>query len=77
MTTGVLLMTYGAPADEADLPRYLAAVRGGRAPDPELVTEMARRYALIGGSPLIARTLDQAAASAMAGGEKRIPAAAT
>jgi len=62
VTTGVVLMTYGAPAGEADLPRYLAAVRGGRAPDPALVTEMARRYALIGGSPLIARTVEQAGA---------------
>ena len=30
---GVLLMTYGSPADDLhDLPEYLAAVRGGRAP---------------------------------------------
>ena len=62
MTTGVVLMTYGAPRDDAELPRYLAAVRGGRAAEAELVAEMARRYALIGGSPLIARTLAQAAA---------------
>ncbi|HET7700855.1 MAG TPA: ferrochelatase [Candidatus Limnocylindria bacterium] len=62
MRTGVLLMTYGAPQDEADLTRYLAAVRGGREPDAELVREMARRYAVIGGSPLIARTQAQAAA---------------
>jgi ferrochelatase len=62
MTTGVVLMTYGAPAGAADLPRYLAAVRGGREADQALVTEMGRRYALIGGSPLIARTLEQAAA---------------
>ena len=62
MTTGVLLMTYGAPRDEADLPRYLAAVRGGREPAAELVAEMRRRYALIGGSPLIRITRAQAAA---------------
>lgn len=62
MTTGVLLMTYGAPRDEADLPRYLAAVRGGRDADPDLVQEMARRYAAIGGSPLVVRTIEQAAA---------------
>ncbi|HZP97071.1 MAG TPA: ferrochelatase [Candidatus Limnocylindria bacterium] len=60
--TGVLLMTYGAPDGDADLPRYLAAVRGGRAADPALVTEMARRYAAIGGSPLVARTIAQAGA---------------
>jgi ferrochelatase len=55
-------MTYGAPADDADLPRYLAAVRGGRAPAPDLVAEMRRRYALIGGSPLVRITRAQAAA---------------
>ncbi len=60
---GVLLMTYGSPAaDLHDLPEYLAAVRGGRAPSDELVVEFRRRYELIGGSPLVAITRDQAAA---------------
>jgi protoporphyrin/coproporphyrin ferrochelatase len=62
VTTGVVLMTYGAPSGDDDLPRYLAAVRGGRAPSEELVREMSRRYALIGGSPLIRLTQAQAAA---------------
>jgi len=66
MTTrrlGVLLMTYGSPAaDLHDLPQYLAAVRGGREPSPDLVTEFRRRYELIGGSPLIPITQAQAAA---------------
>ena len=62
MTTGVVLMTYGAPSGDDDLPRYLAAVRGGRAASDELVREMTRRYALIGGSPLIRLTQAQAAA---------------
>jgi ferrochelatase len=60
--TGVLLMTYGAPRDDTDLPRYLAAVRGGRSPSDELVAEMRRRYALIDGSPLVRITRAQAAA---------------
>ena len=60
---GVLLMTYGSPAaDLRDLPQYLAAVRGGRAPSDELVAEFRRRYELIGGSPLIPITRRQAAA---------------
>jgi ferrochelatase len=59
---GVLLMTYGSPADLDDLPRYLAAVRGGRPVPPELVAEFRRRYELIGGSPLIPITQLQAAA---------------
>jgi ferrochelatase len=62
VTTGVLLMTYGAPRDDDDLPRYLAAVRGGRTPLDELVIEMRRRYRLIGGSPLVEITRAQAAA---------------
>ncbi|HET8571391.1 MAG TPA: ferrochelatase [Candidatus Limnocylindria bacterium] len=61
--TGVLLMTYGSPADDLhDLAGYLAAVRGGRAPDEELLVEFRRRYELIGGSPLIPVTRAQAAA---------------
>ena len=62
MTIGVLLMTYGAPRDGADIPAYLARVRGGRVPDDALVTEMRRRYAVIGGSPLVRITEAQAAA---------------
>jgi ferrochelatase len=62
MTTGVVLMTYGAPSGIDDVPRYLAAVRGGRPPTEELIAEMARRYRLIGGSPLIGHTVAQAAA---------------
>lgn len=62
MTLGVVLMTYGAPRDEADLPRYLAAVRGGKPAADDLIAEMARRYRVIGGSPLVERTREQAAA---------------
>jgi ferrochelatase len=60
---GVLLMTYGSPADDLhDLADYLAAVRGGRPASDELVAEFRRRYEAIGGSPLIRITRDQAAA---------------
>ncbi len=76
MTTGVLLMTYGAPRDDADLPRYLAAVRGGREPAPDLAAEMRRRYALIGGSPLVRITRAQAAALEVELGEGHVVAAA-
>ena len=61
MTTGVILMTYGAPADDEDVPAYLGRVRG-REPAPELVVEMRRRYRLIGGSPLVEITRAQALA---------------
>ena len=69
-------MTYGAPRDDADLPGYLARVRGGRAPDDALVAEMRRRYARIGGSPLIRITEAQAAAlEAELGADYRVRAA--
>ena len=60
--TGALLMTYGSPdsLDRADIEAYLARVRGGRGPDPELVDEFTRRYRVIGGSPLIQITRTQA-----------------
>jgi protoporphyrin/coproporphyrin ferrochelatase len=61
---GVLLMTYGSPAslERDDVSAYLARVRGGREPEPELLDEFTRRYQVIGGSPLIEITRAQAAA---------------
>src|SRR5215471_14305371 len=65
-TIGVLLLTYGSPATLADVPEYLSRVRGGRPMADEerrhLEAEFTRRYDLIGGSPLIARTREQAEA---------------
>ena len=73
---GVLLMTYGSPAaDLHDLPAYLAAVRGGREPSQELVSEFRRRYELIGGSPLIEITRAQARAVEARLGEDGVDAA--
>jgi ferrochelatase len=59
---GVILMTYGSPATLDDVYTYIKNVRGGREPSPELVTEFRRRYELIGGSPLLQITREQAAA---------------
>jgi len=59
---GVLLMTYGSPATLEDMPVYLQNVRGGRAPEEDLIKEFRRRYELIGGSPLLPVTREQAAA---------------
>ncbi|HEU5382196.1 MAG TPA: ferrochelatase [Ktedonobacteraceae bacterium] len=59
---GVLLMTYGSPATLEDMPAYLQNVRGGHPADEELITEFRRRYKLIGGSPLLPITREQAAA---------------
>ena len=59
---GVMLMTYGSPATLDDIPVYLKHVYGGRDASPEVITEFRRRYDLIGGSPLLKITREQAAA---------------
>jgi protoporphyrin/coproporphyrin ferrochelatase len=75
---GVLLMTYGSPApDLHDIDDYLAAVRGGRPAPDEVVTEFRRRYEVIGGSPLIPITREQAAAVAERLRSDGVDAAAT
>ena len=58
----VVLMTYGSPATLEDIPAYLRNIRGGREPDEALIAEFRRRYRLIGGSPLLTITNEQAAA---------------
>jgi len=55
-------MTYGSPPTLDDVPGYLRNVYGGREPSDEVVAEFKRRYALIGGSPLLRVTQEQAAA---------------
>src|SRR2546426_12835569 len=59
---GVILMTYGSPATLDDIPVYLKHVYGGRDAGEEVIAEFRRRYSLIGGSPLLRITCDQAAA---------------
>jgi ferrochelatase len=69
MTTGVALLTYGSARDKADVPAYMTRVRQGRTPPDDLVAEFQRRYALIGGSPLVPITERLAAALERALGE--------
>ena len=59
---GVILMTYGSPASLVDVPNYLKNVYGGKDASSEVIKEFQRRYALIGGSPLVQITQDQAMA---------------
>jgi protoporphyrin/coproporphyrin ferrochelatase len=59
---GVMLMTYGSPATLDDIPVYLKHVYGGREASEEVIKEFRRRYDLIGGSPLVRITCEQAAA---------------
>src|SRR5260370_39767069 len=58
--TGVVLMTYGSPRDLDDVGAYMTRVRGGRAPGAEDLDEFRSRHALIGMSPLIEITRNQA-----------------
>lgn len=62
---GALLLAHGSPdsLDDDEMADYLTLVRGGRRPSPELVEEMRRNYAAIGGrSPLKEITWAQARA---------------
>ena len=51
---GVVVMAYGTPATPDDVEAYYTHVRRGRPPTPELLADLQRRYAAIGGtSPLL------------------------
>jgi ferrochelatase len=53
VTTAVLTIGHGTVDALDDLPAFLAVIRRGHAPPPELVAEVRRRYEAIGGrSPL-------------------------
>jgi ferrochelatase len=57
---GVLVMAYGTPAGPDDVASYYTHVRRGRAPAPEQLADLERRYNAIGGvSPMAARTRAQ------------------
>jgi len=59
----VLLLAHGAPERVEDIAEYLSYVRGGRPTPPALDEEVADRYRQVGGgSPLLARTREQASA---------------
>jgi ferrochelatase len=66
MNDGVLLVAHGTINDLQELPAFLTQIRQGRAPTDEMVEEMGRRYAAIGGSPLMRITRAQASALAEA-----------
>src|SRR5947209_14781703 len=50
MTVGVLVMAYGTPRDRDDIEAYYTDIRRGRAPTPELLADLVRRYDALGGS---------------------------
>lgn len=54
---GVLVMAYGTPSSTEAIEPYYTRIRHGRAPTPELLADLTRRYNAIGGiSPLRERT---------------------
>lgn len=55
----VLLLAHGTPETIAEIPAYLSNVTGGRPLPEHVVEEIARRYALIGKSPLTELTVLQ------------------
>jgi protoporphyrin/coproporphyrin ferrochelatase len=59
---GVLLVAHGTVTELSDMPAFLTEIRHGRPPSAHLVTEMTRRYQVIGGSPLLNITREQASA---------------
>ena len=62
MSTALLLVAHGTPETVEDIPAFLANIRRGRATPPEVVDEVKRRYAAIGGSsPMLRITREQAA----------------
>jgi protoporphyrin/coproporphyrin ferrochelatase len=75
--TAVLLLAYGSPETPDQVEPYFRHIRGGRAPSPEAVENLKRRYAAIGGrTPLLTITTGtarglQAALDARAPGEYR------
>ena len=65
--TGLLVMAYGTPKSPEDVLPYYTHIRRGRAPEPEQLEDLQRRYDAIGGiSPLAARTQAQLDAVAAA-----------
>jgi len=61
-TLGIVLMSFGSPAKVEDVPAYLASARGGNSVPVQLIAEFQRRYTIIGGSPLLHITQEQASA---------------
>ncbi len=58
---GVMIMAYGGPNTLAEVPAFLADIRGGRPTSQELIDEITERYEQIGGSsPILELTTAQA-----------------
>lgn len=59
MKTAVLLLAHGTPDNVSEIPEYMRNVTGGRPIPDSVIEEVARRYGLIGHSPLTDITMRQ------------------
>ena len=59
MTIGVVVMAYGTPRDRDDIETYYTDIRRGRAPTPELLADLVRRYEALGGTFPLREITDQ------------------
>jgi ferrochelatase len=60
VTSGVLVMAHGTPANAEEILPFYTRIRRGRPPEPEQLAELEGRYRAIGGvSPLAERTRAQ------------------
>lgn len=67
-TQGALFVAHGTVTHVDEIPAFLMRIRHGRPAPPELVAETRRRYQLIGASPLLEVTREQASRVASAVG---------
>ena len=58
----ILLMAHGAPMTLDDVEPYVLNIRHGRPLEPDRMKEIQDRYKIVGGSPLLELTFNQAAA---------------
>lgn len=70
---GVVVMAYGTPRRPEDVDAYYTHVRRGRPPSAELLDDLARRYAAIGGGSPLARLTEAQAAVVGSALESRAP----
>lgn len=58
--TGVVLMTYGSATTAENVPAYFESIYKGKA-SAEVIADFTERYRIVGGSPLVRITTEQAA----------------
>ena len=75
MTTGVVLMAYGTPRAPEEIEPYYTDIRRGRAPTPEQLADLTRRYDAIGGISPLARLTEAQREALQTALDERAPGA--